>query len=64
MAARRIDPVEARRDVASGKALLVCAYEDEEKCRRYGVAGALSFTEWQAQAAASPRDREVVFYCA
>jgi rhodanese-related sulfurtransferase len=59
-----MDPEQARRDVASGKALLVCAYDDEEKCRQYRLANALSLAELKAREATLPKDREIIFYCA
>jgi hypothetical protein len=64
MPAQRIDPEEARREVSSGNALLVCAYDDEQKCQQYRLTDALSLAELQAQEAALPKDRKTFFYCA
>ncbi|HSL84100.1 MAG TPA: ArsR family transcriptional regulator [Thermoanaerobaculia bacterium] len=60
--AERIDAERARERVRSGEALLVCAYEDEEKCRKLGLEEALTLAELQARDV--PRDRELVFFCA
>jgi hypothetical protein len=60
--AERIDAERARERVRSGEALLVCAYDDEEKCRKFGLAEALTLAELQARDVA--RDREIVFFCA
>jgi hypothetical protein len=50
--------------VAEGRAVLVCAYEDEEKCRRLKLQGAHTLRELEAGMAALPRTQEIVFYCA
>jgi hypothetical protein len=59
----RIDPDQALAHVASG-ALLVCAYDDDEKWRKNRLVGAISLAEFQAREAAVPKDHEVIFYCA
>jgi hypothetical protein len=64
MAARRIDPGQARREIASGNALFVCAYDDEERWRKYRLPEALSLTELKVKEAALPKDQEIIFYCA
>jgi len=60
--AERIDAERARERVQRGDALLVCAYDDEEKCRQFGLEEALTLAELQARDV--PRDREIVFFCA
>lgn len=60
--AERIDAERARERVQSGDALLVCAYDDEEKCRKFGLDHALTLGDFQARDV--PRDREIVFFCA
>ena len=62
--ARRIDAEPARNEVHSGRGLLVCAYEEEEKCQKYRLSDALSLSQLQAQEMALPKDREIIFYCA
>jgi len=64
MPTQRIDPEQARQDVSSGSALLVCAYDEEEKCQKYRLTNALSLTDLQAQEATLPKGRKIVFYCA
>jgi hypothetical protein len=61
---QRIDPEEARQHVRSGQALLVCAYEDDAKWERMRLEGSVPLRELESQAAALPRDRELIFYCA
>jgi hypothetical protein len=60
----RIDPETARRNVKEGRAVLVCAYEDEEKCRKVALDGAMTLKQFEARASTLPRDRELIFYCA
>lgn len=60
----RIDVEDARRKTkAEGGALLVCAYEDEGKCNKIKLEGAISVAGLR-ELAAVPKDREIIFYCA
>ncbi len=60
----RIDVDQARRDVSAGRALLVCAYDDEAKCRKLALDGSISLREFESRASSLPKDQEIVFYCA
>lgn len=60
----RIGVEEARRRIAAGRAILVCAYEDEAKCDRIRLEGAMSLTEFKRRAAMLPEGRDIIFYCA
>lgn len=60
--AERIDAERAHERVDSGDALLVCAYEDEETCRGFGLEAALTLAELDSRDL--PRDREIIFFCA
>ena len=64
MLARRIEAEEAHREVASGNALLVCAYDDQEQWRRHRLATALSFNEFQGLETRLAKNRKILFYCA
>ena len=44
--------------------LLICAYEDEDKCRSVRLDGALTLKEFQHRLPTIRKDRELVFYCA
>jgi hypothetical protein len=57
----RISPQEAKEHMKSG-ALLVCAYDSEEKFRQYHLEGAMSLSEFRAGEGSMPRDREIIFY--
>jgi hypothetical protein len=60
----RISAEDARRAVTSGRALLVCAYEDDAKCRQIALDGAMSFSEFRSREASLDTEQEIVFYCA
>jgi hypothetical protein len=60
----RISPEEARQKVTSGSAILVCAYDDEQRCKQLRLQGALSLTEFKSKRSSLARDREIIFYCA
>ncbi len=58
----RIPPEEARKKVLSGEAMLVCAYEDEEKFKRSHLEGAVSLREFKDKAVSLSREQEIIFY--
>jgi hypothetical protein len=60
----RISVDEARGKVTSGGALLVCAYEDEQKCNTIKLEGAISLRGLDSRLAALPKDRAIILYCA
>ena len=59
----RIPPEEAKAKIDRG-ALLVCAYEDEDRCRILRLEGSLTLGELRSRLPELSRDREIVFYCA
>lgn len=60
----RISAEEVWQKVTSGKALLVCAYEDEEKCKRLYLEGSISLTEFKSRLSSLSKEDEIIFYCA
>lgn len=58
----RIPVEEARRKVISGEALLVCAYEDEEKFRKLHLQDAISLQEFKTRLPALSKEQEIIFY--
>ncbi len=56
--------VEAHERLTSGKALLVCAYRDEEDCKKIQLEGSISLAQMEAKRPDLPKDREIIFYCA
>ncbi len=59
--ARRIDVEEARRRVQAGDALLVCAYEDDDKCGAMALEGSIPLSELRRRGVEP--DQPIVFYC-
>jgi rhodanese-related sulfurtransferase len=60
----RISVEEAHQKVDANKALLVCAYDDEAKCRKINLEGSISLTNFQSRVATLPTTQEIIFYCA
>jgi hypothetical protein len=60
----RISPEEVNKKLKAGSALLVCAYDDEEKFRMFHIEGALSFNQFKSKLPSISKDQEIVFYCA
>lgn len=60
----RVAPQQARESVASGRALLVCAYDSDEKFRAMRLQGAISFNELMSRLPSLGKDQEIVCYCA
>ena len=61
---RRISADEAHDGVRAGQALLVCAYEDDAKCSRMALEGAITLNELRARMASIPKNQDIIFYCA
>jgi hypothetical protein len=59
----RIDAQDARKKVRAG-ALLVCAYDDEQKCRDLQVDEAISLSAFRSRLPSLPKTQEIVFVCA
>jgi hypothetical protein len=62
----RIPPEDAFEEVSSGEALLVCAYDDDEKCRKMQLENSLTLDELEEllRQGEVSRDRRLIFYCA
>jgi hypothetical protein len=60
----RISPGETRTRVLSGAALLVCAYDDDEKFKRNQLEGAISFKEFKMRSGSLAKGQDIIFYCA
>jgi len=64
MAAAKIDPKQAKHDAEVGDALIVCAYDSQEKFEANELKGALSLDDLQSREGELSKDRELIFYCA
>jgi len=60
--ATRISVNDARERIKSGDARLICAYDDEEQCAKKHLEGAESFTSFESQLDAVPKEAELIFY--
>jgi hypothetical protein len=60
----RISAEVVYREVTQGAALLVCAYDDDEKFRNLHLEGAVSLADFKAKLPELDRGREIFFYCA
>lgn len=60
--AKRISATEAHEHVQSGNALLVCAYDSDEKFRQMPLEGAIPLSELQSQEGDLSKDKELIFY--
>jgi hypothetical protein len=59
---KRVTAEEVHDKLKSGKALLVCAYEDEMKFKAMHLERAISFNEFKSKLPSLPKDQEIVFY--
>ena len=60
----KISAEETRKRVKAGSALLVCAYDDDEKFQNNHLEGAISLGEFKTRLPSLPQDQEMIFYCA
>ena len=58
----RVTAEEVYDKLKSGKALLVCAYEDEMKFKAMRLGGAISLNEFKSKVSSLAKDQEIVFY--
>ena len=60
----RIPVQEARQKVGAGRALLVCAYDDQTKCNKIKLEGAINMDALRSRLEVLPKNQELIFYCA
>ena len=58
----RIPAEVARNKVLSNEAILVCAYEEEDKFRKMHLEGAISLNEFKNTASSLSKEQEIIFY--
>ena len=58
----RIDVQEASTKIGSGAALLVCAYDNDQKFAQYHLEGAISLSEFREKIGALAKEQEIIFY--
>ena len=59
----RMSVEDARRKVNSKEALLVCAYDDDEKFKNNHLQGAISLNEFRSNLPSLSTEQEIIFYC-
>ena len=60
----RVSVQEAHNKTKAGQALLVCAYDDDAKCKMFNLEGSMSMTSFASRAHSLPKTQEIIFYCA
>jgi hypothetical protein len=64
MTVPRISPLQVwARLQTQPPALLVCAYDDEEKCAALKIPGSLLLRSLSSRLGSLPKDQEIIFYC-
>lgn len=58
-----IDAAQARQKSQRGEALLVCAYEDVDRCREILLDGAIPLAALEERLSRLTRDAEIIFFC-
>ncbi|MBE0584625.1 MAG: ArsR family transcriptional regulator [Desulfofustis sp.] len=58
-----ISAAEAYEHRRSGQALLVCAYDSDEKFRTYQLEGAIPLSALTTRLDSVDKDQEIIFYC-
>jgi hypothetical protein len=51
-----------RKKVLSNDAILVCAYEEEEKFKKMHLEGAISLKEFKTRISSLSKEQEIIFY--
>ena len=59
---QRISVQQENAKTNANQALLVCAYEDEAKCKMFNVEGSISFTSFKSRAQSLSKSQEIIFY--
>jgi len=55
--------LEARQKVTACEALLVCAYESDDKFKHFQLDGAISFHTYKYMLTSLASEQEIIFYC-
>ena len=62
--AERIAVMEARERVMKGQAILVCAYDSDEKFNKMRLQGAIPLTTFMDKLKSVEKEQMIIFYCA
>jgi hypothetical protein len=61
---QRLSADEVRERMEDNDTMLVCAYDDSEKCRRIGIEEAVPYPDFKSKLGSIPKSKEIVFFCA
>jgi rhodanese-related sulfurtransferase len=64
VAVERVTPQDVFDKVQSGEAMLVCAYDSEDRFKQVHLDGAVSLGTFKAKEGEIGKDKEIIFYCA
>jgi hypothetical protein len=59
-----ISPQETHEKLKAGTALLVCAYDSDDKFKTMPLEGAISLNNLLLKLSSLTKDQEIIFYCA
>lgn len=59
----RIEPQPAHQHSRESDALLICAYEDEDKCRDMALSGSIPLARLSGRERELDKGTELIFYC-
>jgi hypothetical protein len=62
--AERIAVMEAREKVTKGQAILVCAYDSDEKFNKIRLQGAIPLSTFKEKLKSIGKEQMIIFYCA
>jgi len=60
----RVSAQEVREKTHSGDAMLVCAYDDDAKCKEFNLEDSMTLTKFKSASEEMDKSKEVFFYCA
>ena len=64
MEPERISAPIVREKVMNDSAMLVCAYDDDDKFKAVHLDGAISLSDFNSKSESLGKDNEIFFYCA
>lgn len=60
----RLQADEVKRRAQSEDSLLICAYNDTEKCNKFGIENAIAYPEIKDKLDSLPKSTHLMFFCA
>ena len=60
----RVSAAEVHQRVKKGQALLICAYDNDDKFAKMALEGAIPRSKFTDRLPRTPKNRQLIFYCA